>query len=51
MDYERIASEIEGVAKMVRDRPELNHDAAERLGRSAADIRRDAMRQRDIRTR
>jgi hypothetical protein len=40
--YERIAEELEEVARSLRDRPEMNHHAAERLRAIARDIRRDA---------
>ena len=40
-DYEKMAREIEDVAEMVRQHPELNHQAAERLVRIAEDIRKD----------
>ena len=43
-DYENIAAELERFAEMPRDRPELNHNAAERLLRIARDIRSDVAR-------
>jgi hypothetical protein len=42
--YEDIAAELERIAEMVRDRPELNHHAVERLLQIARDIRSDASR-------
>ena len=41
---EDIAQELERVAQMVRERPELNHHAADRLLQIALSIRTDAPR-------
>jgi hypothetical protein len=41
---EDIAQELERVAQMVRERPELNHHAADRLLQIALSIRTDAAR-------
>ena len=41
---EEIAQELERVAQMVRERPELNHHAADRLLQIASSIRTDAAR-------
>jgi hypothetical protein len=40
--YERVVAELEELVRMVRERPEMNHHAAERLQGVADDIRRDA---------
>lgn len=40
-DYEDIAAELELIAEKVRNTPELDHDAAERLLKLAKDIRAD----------
>jgi hypothetical protein len=40
--YERIAEELEEVAQSLRNRPEMNHHAAERLREIARNIRQDA---------
>jgi hypothetical protein len=40
-DYEDIAAELELIAEKVRNSPELDHDAAERLLKLAQDIRLD----------
>jgi hypothetical protein len=40
--YEDIAKELEHIAAMVRDRPELNHEASARLIEIARQIRKDA---------
>jgi hypothetical protein len=42
--YEDIAVELERIAEMVQQRPELNHHAADRLLQIARDIRLDASR-------
>jgi hypothetical protein len=42
--YEDIAAELERIAELVRDRPELNHHAVERLLQIARDIRSDVNR-------
>jgi hypothetical protein len=42
--YEDIATELERIAEMLRERPGLNHDAVERLLRIARDIRLDVSR-------
>jgi hypothetical protein len=41
---EDIARELEQVAQLVRDHPELNHHAADRLAAIARDIRADIAR-------
>jgi hypothetical protein len=41
---EEIAEELERVAQMVRERPELNNHAADRLLKIARSIRADAAR-------
>jgi hypothetical protein len=40
-NYEDVATELERIAEMVRNTPELNHRAAERLLKIAQDIRSD----------
>ncbi len=40
--YERVVREIDAVADLVREHPELNHHAAERLAKIAQEIRKDA---------
>lgn len=40
-NYEDIAAELEHIAELVRNTPELNHHAAERLLKVAQDIRSD----------
>jgi hypothetical protein len=40
-DYEDVAAELEHIAEKVRNAPELDHDAAERLLKLAKDIRAD----------
>jgi hypothetical protein len=40
--YEDIVKELEHIAAMVRDRPELNHEASARLIEIARQIRQDA---------
>lgn len=40
--YDKIVKELEHIAAMVRDRPELNHEAATRLTEIAQQIRKDA---------
>lgn len=40
--YQKIVDELEHVAAMVRERPELNHEAAARLIEIAQQIRKDA---------
>ena len=40
--YERVAEELEEIATMLRQRPEMNHGSAERLFKIAANIREDA---------
>lgn len=40
-NYEDIAADLEHIAEMVRNTPELNHRAAERLLKIAQDIRSD----------
>lgn len=42
--YADVAAELERIAEMVRDRPELNHHAVERLLKIAQDIRSDIER-------
>jgi len=39
--YEDIIKELEHIAAMVRDRPELNHEASARLVEIARQIRQD----------
>lgn len=48
-NYEDIAAELEHIAEMVRNAPELNHDAAERLLKLAQDIRSDLARLGSVR--
>jgi len=40
-NYEDVAAELEHIAELVRNTPELNHHAAERLLKVAQDIRSD----------
>lgn len=40
--YEDIAKELEHIAALVRERPELNHEASARLVEVARQIRADA---------
>jgi len=43
-DDEEIVEELEQVANLILERPELNHEAAQRLMRIARDIRADIAR-------
>jgi hypothetical protein len=43
-NYEDIAAELEHIAELVRNTPELNHHSAERLLKVAQDIRSDIER-------
>ena len=40
-DYEKIIADLERLAEILRNRPDLNHHAAERLSSIAAEMRRD----------
>jgi hypothetical protein len=48
-DYAKIVAELEGLAEMLRNRPDLNHGAADRLSAIIAEIKRDAALERDSR--
>jgi hypothetical protein len=43
-EYDRMATELEAMAKSIRSRPEINHHFAERLNLLAKQIREDSLR-------
>ena len=43
-EYARMAAELDAMAKMIRDRPEMNHHFAERLQLLAKQMRQDQLR-------
>ncbi len=42
-EYERMSAELEAMARLIRDRPEMNHHFAERLELLARQMREDQM--------